>query len=565
MKKIYKVVLALGVSTLPSLGQLRGGFNTNSLAANDDGSTGSIPLGFNINFFGVESNSAFLNNNGNITFDAPLATFTPSQTSLPTSQIIAPFFGDVDTRGAGSALMTYSTGTLFGRNAFGVTWDGVGYFSSGVDKLNRFQLILVDRSDLSPGDFDFEFNYAGIEWETGGASGGIDGLGGDSARVGFSNGSGSDFEEFEGSSDPGAFLDGGPNALVELTNVNRAGRFLTVVRNGEITGIIPVTDESVATTRDSTSLLVNNMTRDLNGRLFRARSGRADEGDLFDSKKLEVFGSYDSFTHTIDRRSVSNAGGLLSTIVPESELNAETASAGLEYLVTKNFTLGGAALFSDGDVSHEDGSFDADIEAQGVAAYASLYLENVGHNTDLYFDVMVANIKGDLNTKRLILQDYDLFSSGDTEFSSFEGQVNMGAIFGAGSIQHGPFGQLKIVDGSIDAYTETGSAFAGSKSPEIDFRSTKLNVGYQITNNLNTSAGRFTPQIRVSYEQELEDQETTINTLSLAAPPESAIVLGAGIMYDAQGGMFAAVNYEYRHYDEGADSNSIGFRLGFEF
>ena len=49
---------------------------------------------------------------------------------------------------------------------------GVGYFGSHADKLNKFQLILVDRSadTGTAGDFDILFKYDTIQWETGDAS-----------------------------------------------------------------------------------------------------------------------------------------------------------------------------------------------------------------------------------------------------------------------------------------------------------------------------------------------------------------------------------------------------------
>ena len=61
--------------------------------------------------------------------------------------------------------------------------------------------------DFAPGDFRIIFNYDRIRWETGDASGGTNGLGGSSARVGFSNGSGQpgSFFELEGSGQNGRF------------------------------------------------------------------------------------------------------------------------------------------------------------------------------------------------------------------------------------------------------------------------------------------------------------------------------------------------------------------------
>jgi len=73
-------------------------------------------------------------------------------------------------------------------------------------------------------------------WETGGASGGVNGLGGFSARAGYTNGivgSGNVTLELTGSAVNGALLNGGANALVTNSLNNPvAGRYLFAVRGG---------------------------------------------------------------------------------------------------------------------------------------------------------------------------------------------------------------------------------------------------------------------------------------------------------------------------------------------
>ena len=221
------------------------GFATNSLGANDDGSTGLIPLGFSANFFGTRYTDAYINNNGNITFDSPLSEYTPigltSAGDVP--PIIAPFFGDVDT--SVGSLMTYGTGMIGGHNAFGVNWPGVGYFSGHTDKTNIFQLVLIDRNDTGVGNFDFEFNYNQVQWESGDFSGGSSGLGGTCAHAGYSNGltlSANNSAELTGSGVCGAFLDGGPDALKSHSlNSDVTGRYVFNVRNGQVIPPAPPT------------------------------------------------------------------------------------------------------------------------------------------------------------------------------------------------------------------------------------------------------------------------------------------------------------------------------------
>ncbi|WP_019675339.1 nidogen-like domain-containing protein [Arsukibacterium perlucidum] len=220
------------------------GFNSATLAPNDDSSTGAVNIGFDVNFFGLTFSQLFVNNNGNVTFDSALATFTPFDLTSTGRQIIAPFFADVDTRSAGDPV-TYGVGSFNGMLAFGVNWLNVDYYSSSAAHTNRnsFQLLLVDRSDVSAGDFDIIFNYDQIQWETGTASSGdANGLGGDSARAGYSNGTGDagSFFELAGSAVNGAFLDGGSNALVSnRLNSGFDGRYIFNARNGEIVVVPP--------------------------------------------------------------------------------------------------------------------------------------------------------------------------------------------------------------------------------------------------------------------------------------------------------------------------------------
>ena len=124
-----------------------------------------------------------------------------------------------------------------------------------MNKLNTFQLILVARPELGAGDFDIEFNYQQIQWETGDASGGTNGLGGTSAAVGYSNGTGTAGTNFQlpGSLVNGALIDGGPDALISNDLLAATpGRYHFLVRNGQV-----VTTPTAPTTNDN----VSGMTR----------------------------------------------------------------------------------------------------------------------------------------------------------------------------------------------------------------------------------------------------------------------------------------------------------------
>ena len=117
------------------------GFDSTTYGPNDDGSypctsqvdgtpsgcTRPIPLPFTIDYYGTKYSSVYLNNNGNLTFGAPLSTYTPESLNQISVPMIAPFWADVDTRVG--PLVTYGDGTIGGHIAFGVNCLNVGCFS----------------------------------------------------------------------------------------------------------------------------------------------------------------------------------------------------------------------------------------------------------------------------------------------------------------------------------------------------------------------------------------------------------------------------------------------------
>ncbi len=237
------MLVVLSGAVITQGGAVLPGFDATSIPGNDDGGYGSaVPIGFNINFYGDTYSSLWVNNNGNVTFAAGMYDYTPfGLTGALGQAIIAPFFADVDTRTGN--LVAFGTGTADGRSAFGVSSIDVGYYRERLDKLNSFQMLLIDRSDVNPGDFDIEFNYDKVLWETGEASGGSGGLGGSSAHVGFSKGTGEagTFYEFLGSGENGYFLDGSSTGLIHRSlGSDVLGRYIFEVRNGNPIVNVPV-------------------------------------------------------------------------------------------------------------------------------------------------------------------------------------------------------------------------------------------------------------------------------------------------------------------------------------
>jgi len=116
--------MLLATTQAATAGAVVTGFDSSTLARNDDDSTGLVGIGFAANFFGTTYNNLYVNNNGNVTFNGPLSDYTPFGLLVNGLQpMIAPFFADVDTRNTanGAGVTQYGTGTFGGRDAFGVS------------------------------------------------------------------------------------------------------------------------------------------------------------------------------------------------------------------------------------------------------------------------------------------------------------------------------------------------------------------------------------------------------------------------------------------------------------
>ena len=165
---------------------------------NDDGSGWYDLNGWSFDHFGTAFPDLYINNNGNISFGQPYSAYSPFGFPISGFPMVAPFWGDVDTRAtaAGGAVWVKEWSIAGGDsvNRLCVTWDNVGYFSQQTNLLNTFQVIISDGNDPLVGlGNNVCFCYDDMQWTTGSASGGVGGFGGSPATVGANEGNGVDF------------------------------------------------------------------------------------------------------------------------------------------------------------------------------------------------------------------------------------------------------------------------------------------------------------------------------------------------------------------------------------
>ena len=179
------------------------GTYTLAMLPNDDGSSTYIPIPFSFNLYGTNYTGIYINNNGNITFNGPMAIFSASAFPSTINSIVAPFWADVDTRNGNGQVVYKITPT-----AVYINWEDVGYYSMHGDKLNTFQLIITNGSDPVIQGGNVAFCYQDMEWTTGDASSGINGFYGIPATCGANSGDGNSYFLISYFDHPGIDFDG---------------------------------------------------------------------------------------------------------------------------------------------------------------------------------------------------------------------------------------------------------------------------------------------------------------------------------------------------------------------
>jgi autotransporter-associated beta strand protein len=185
-----------------------------ALPRNDDGFAYTSLIGKGVAgsslvlpFYGESYSGLYVNNNGAISFNSGVSTYTGQ--SFPAAGLppmIAPFWADVDTRPANGGSVWYRTATdeatltavgdrihnsFLGSSLFNptfvqvVTWDKVGYYDQHTDRVNTFQAVIA--SDGIYTYTMFLYPYQSIWWATGDFSGGT------YPQVGFQSGTGQSY------------------------------------------------------------------------------------------------------------------------------------------------------------------------------------------------------------------------------------------------------------------------------------------------------------------------------------------------------------------------------------
>jgi len=526
---------------------------TNTLAASDDGYSASVPLGFSTNFLGYSNSSLYVMNNGNVQFNLPPppSNFEPTAlTAINNRQTIAPFMGDVDTRLG--TVVNYGAATIDNHSAFIVNWPGVGYYTAGItgfDKLNTFQLVIVDRSDIASGDFDIEFNYGSIQWD-------IDS--GSAVSAGLSNGLNPGTHYLiNGSSITGAFLDTNlTTGLIYVSNIGIPGRFLFLARNGliitspSVLTSIAVTDyqSAVAGQLDKwqgtiagnfgsaitqiNGLSTNDEKRNALERVgvsflsafadsaFKLASYALDQVELYLERKRDNPDAGNISAKNINSFPITEQINYFASASSDSgkfkrtgnqkgyRYNGSDMTYGLGFQFTDNLVLGAAFDYGNTDSKIEDRRGELNSKSYTEAIFLSDkffgqgYLDFIAGYSNLFYDY-----QRDIN-----IESINLGPDGKSRGKEAGFRLLGGYDFEHKKLTWGPVFGLQYLDLSIDEYTEGGAGNLSAAVSRQHARSLISSAGAKITLKVDTNWCAFFLNSHLSYEHEFKDNSRDVNT-----------------------------------------------------
>lgn len=247
-----------------------------------------------------------------------------------------------------------------------------------------------------------------------------------------------------------------------------------------------------------------------------------------------------------------------STATADSSLEIFGGSVGVEYRLTRHWSVGVGFSAARGDLDI-DTIGGADIDSVGVTPYLSYYMPDAVGSADVWAGLMYGWGRHSYETQR---DTGGGLATGSPDATTHTVEFQTGLNFGEEALVHGPYGGVRYVSGSIDAYSERGPGATDFGGQDVD--SLVSILGYQVSWRMRGGSGYWVPQLRAAWEHEFEDGNTSAFGIPYLANDEDTGVLGAGLGYWWDTGWRVGLEYEGRF---GSDSEAHygGVSAGKEF
>ncbi len=253
------------------------------------------------------------------------------------------------------------------------------------------------------------------------------------------------------------------------------------------------------------------------------------------------------------------------------DLDGYGITAGADYKLSDNLITGAAFGYTrtKNDFDQNGGKLDQDTYS--LSLYASVY------SGPLYLDGVISYAFSDTNIDRRIsygglIRPVNRVANGDTEGDEWSFSAGTGYEFSRGGWSLSPLARIIYSDTDIDAYSETGALGLNLAVAGQNIKSFETALGADVSYAHSTNFGVVTPQIRLEWAHEFDNDSRQITAqyvndprnnrffVRTDSPDRNYYVLGGGLSALMTGGKTAFAEVETVLGREGYEKHT--FRIG---
>jgi len=233
------------------------------------------------------------------------------------------------------------------------------------------------------------------------------------------------------------------------------------------------------------------------------------------------------------------------------DLDSDNITLGVDYRYSNQLVFGAAYGFNDGEIEFSSTNDMMENSSNSLLLYGAFSQDNFYASSTLGYTF------GELDTARRInFGTVDTTAKGNTDTQQLMLQLSASYDFSTGGLSYGPYMKLDIVDGDIEAYSETNGAGFEVSFDQQDISSQLVTVGAQAQYAMSYSWGVLLPSTRFEFKNELNDEGDAVkgrfaldpsNTeFSITADEIDAqwLLIGAGVSAVFQYGLSAYLDFE---------------------
>lgn len=191
----------------------------------------------------------------------------------------------------------------------------------------------------------------------------------------------------------------------------------------------------------------------------------------------------------------------------ESDFHTNMLIAGVDYKVSNHMVLGAAVTHSDTKAG-DDKTANTDFRRYSLSLFGSLYSRD-----RFYLDGMVTYGTSAYELDRRITLDSGSadISTADTDGDELSASLGAGYNWHHNNVNARLFTFLNYIDANIDGYAETASGNSSAAVVDgMDLQSLIANVGVELSWNINTGVGVFTPTLSIAHEHQYADDSVYV-------------------------------------------------------